>query len=470
MTSLNELCFKDTSGLLSLIRDREVSVHEVVRAHISQIERLNPLVNAVVTNLFDQALAQARIMDGKDQDRNLPLFGLPVLYKDLTNTKGVRTTLGSRIFESNVPNFDAIHVSRLKRAGAITLGKTNTPEFGAGSQTFNEVFGSTRNPYDLKKTCGGSSGGSAVSLACGFSPIADGSDFGGSLRNPASFCNVVGFRPSAGRVPVWPKSAAWFSINVTGPMARTVQDVALALSVMEGVDERDPLSVAKFQRVTPGDLQKSFKGIRVAWCSKMDGVPFDERVVTSVDSRKKIFETLGFEVEDAVPDLSDADEIFEVMRAWYYDLSLGDLLTLKGNMMKDTVKWNIEEGKKLTGSDLARVEKKRTQMFQELLKFFSKYEFLVMPTVQVLPFDIDQHFVTNINGINLKTYIEWMRSCSRISVTGLPSISIPGGFSEDGLPVGLQIVGGFRKDFSVLQVAHAFEQETNFWKTKPSIV
>ncbi len=470
MTSLNELCFKDTSGLLSLIRDREVSVHEVVRAHISQIERLNPLVNAVVTNLFDQALAQARIMDGKGQDRNLPLFGLPVLYKDLTNTKGVRTTLGSRIFESNVPNFDAIHVSRLKRAGAITLGKTNTPEFGAGSQTFNEVFGSTRNPYDLKKTCGGSSGGSAVSLACGFSPIADGSDFGGSLRNPASFCNVVGFRPSAGRVPVWPKSAAWFSINVTGPMARTVQDVALALSVMEGVDERDPLSVAKFQRVTPGDLQKSFKGIRVAWCSKMDGVPFDERVVTSVDSRKKIFEKLGFEVEDAVPDLSDADEIFEVMRAWYYDLSLGDLLTLKGNMMKDTVKWNIEEGKKLTGSDLARVEKKRTQMFQELLKFFSKYEFLVMPTVQVLPFDIDQHFVTNINGINLKTYIEWMRSCSRISVTGLPSISIPGGFSEDGLPVGLQIVGGFRKDFSVLQVAHAFEQKTNFWKTKPSIV
>ena len=470
MTSLNELCFKDTSGLLSLIRDREVSVHEVVRAHISQIERLNPLVNAVVTNLFDQALAQARIMDGKGQDRNLPLFGLPVLYKDLTNTKGVRTTLGSRIFESNVPNFDAIHVSRLKRAGAITLGKTNTPEFGAGSQTFNEVFGSTRNPYDLKKTCGGSSGGSAVSLACGFSPIADGSDFGGSLRNPASFCNVVGFRPSAGRVPVWPKPAAWFSINVTGPMARTVQDVALALSVMEGVDERDPLSVAKFQRVTPGDLQKSFKGIRVAWCSKMDGVPFDERVVTSVDSRKKIFEKLGFEVEDAVPDLSDADEIFEVMRAWYYDLSLGDLLTLKGNMMKDTVKWNIEEGKKLTGSDLARVEKKRTQMFQELLKFFSKYEFLVMPTVQVLPFDIDQHFVTNINGINLKTYIEWMRSCSRISVTGLPSISIPGGFSEDGLPVGLQIVGGFRKDFSVLQVAHAFEQKTNFWKTKPSIV
>ncbi len=472
MTDQNKICFMNVEGIAKLIRDRDVSVEEVVQAHIQQIEKLNPVVNAVVTFIPEEALAKAKWMDKqlKDGITPGPFFGIPVLFKDLTHTAGIRTTFGSPIFKDFVPSADSIIVERLRKAGAICLGKTNTPEFGAGSQTFNKVFGATNNPYDLAKTCGGSSGGSAAALACGFSPIADGTDFGGSLRNPASFCNVVGFRPSSGRVPVWPKESGWFSLSVAGPMGRTVSDVALMLSVISGADQRDPLSLdSNINKEMADLLNNDFGGTKVAWSPTLGQLPVETEVLELIDSQQVTFENMGCHVEKATPDLEDADEIFEVLRAWHYDVCFGEMMETKKNLMKDTVVWNIEEGKKLSGSDLGRIEKKRTKLYSRMISFFSKFDYLVAPVVQVLPFSVDLPYVTKINHVELETYIEWMRSCYRISVTGLPSISVPCGFSKSGLPVGIQIIGGYRKDFEVLQLANAFEERTKVWRNRPSI-
>ena len=451
------------------MRMHEVSVAEVMDAHLAQIERLNPTLNAIVTLLPDLARAGADEADEALARGDVvgPLHGLPIAHKDLQPTKGIRTTFGSKIFEDFVPDEDAAIVLRLRRAGAITIGKTNTPEFGTGSQTFNEIFGATRNPYDSTKTCGGSSGGAAVALASGMLPIADGSDLGGSLRNPASFCNVVGFRPSTGRVPIWPRPTAWFPFDVQGPLARTVGDAALLLSAMAGSDPRDPLSLSEPGRRFRQPLDRDFKGTRVAWTPDLGGLPIDPRVTGVLEPQRSTFESLGCTVVNGAPDLSDADEIFKVWRAWYYELSYGALLDTHRAQLKDTVIWNIEEGRRLTGSQIAKAERQRTDLHHRVHLFMKDHEFLVLPVSQVPPFAVDQPYVTEINGIPMGTYIDWMRSCYYITVTGLPAISVPCGFTPDGLPVGVQIVGRYHDDFGVLQIAHAFEQATGLWKQRP---
>ena len=467
-----EICFLAAHELADLIRSRDLSVVEVMHAHIAQIGRFNPTVNAVVTFLPDQALESARAVDSalaRGQDPG-PLAGLPVAHKDLTPTKGIRTTFGSPIFKDFVPDTDAIIVERLRSAGAITVGKTNTPEFGAGSQTFNPVFGATRNPYDPAKTCGGSSGGAAAALACGLLPIADGTDMGGSLRNPASFCNVVGLRPSAGRVPNWPSVSAWFPMAVVGPMARTVQDVALTLSAIAGPDARAPLSLLEPGRTFARPLERDFEGARIAWSADLGGLPVELEVTRVMEIQRKTFTDLGCIVEDATPDLRDADEIFNVMRAWNFELTFSGLLKSNRALMKDTVIWNIEEGMRLTGPQLGAAEVKRTQLFHRMRAFMEKFDFLVAPVVQVLPFDVEVPYPTTINGVELDSYIAWMRSCSRITVTGAPALSVPCGFSRGGLPVGLQIIGRHLDDFGVLQIGHAFEQATAYGKRRPSMI
>jgi len=466
-----ELCFFPATELARRIRAKELSCQEVMEAHLARIERVNPKVNAIVTFLPEQALKQAHAAD-EALAKGLtpsPLHGLPIAHKDLVLTKGIRTTLGSPIFRDFVPDQDEIIVERLRAAGAITIGKTNTPEFGAGSQTFNEVFGETLNPYDLTKTCGGSSGGAAVALACGLTPIADGSDLGGSLRNPASFCNVVGFRPSPGRVPVWPHRIAWFPLPVEGPMARTVQDTALLLSVIAGPDPRAPISMSEPGERFARPLARDFQGVRVAWSRDLGGLPVDPRVTAVIESQRTTFTALGCQLEDATPDFTDADEVFRVWRAWYFDLALADLLPAHRHQMKDTVIWNIEEGLKLTGSQIGRAEKKRTALYHRIRQFLERYEFLILPVSQVPPFDVKQRYITEINGVKLETYLDWMRSCYYISVTGLPAISVPCGFTPEGLPVGVQIVGRHHDDWGVLQLAYAFEQATNFWRQRPNI-
>jgi len=466
-----EICFLTATELTQRIRAKDISAKEVVEAHLALINRVNPKVNAIVTLLPEQAINQARVADNalSRGDEVGPLHGLPVAHKDLVNTKGIRTTFGSPIFQNFVPDQDALIVERLKQAGAITIGKTNTPEFGAGSQTYNEVFGETLNPYDTTKTCGGSSGGAAAALACGMVSIADGSDMGGSLRNPANFCNVVGFRTSPGRVPVWPALLGWFPISVQGPMARTVQDTALMLSAIAGPDPRSPIAVSEPGSLFSQSLERDFKGTRVAWSRDLGGLPVDSRVTTAIDRQRHVFKSLGCLVEDGEPDFTDADEIFKVWRAWRFEVAYGALLESHREQMKDTVIWNIEAGVKLSGSEVGQAELKRSQLYQRVREFMETYEFLILPVNQVPPFDVKQRYITEINGVKMDTYIDWMKTCYYVTVTGLPAISVPCGFTSEGLPVGVQIVGRHQDELGVLQLAYAFEQATGYWQHRPSV-
>jgi amidase len=467
---VKDLCFLTATELARRIRARDVSITEVVRAHLAQIEHVNPAVNAIVTLTAERALDEAREKDAalaRGDSPPGPLFGLPIVHKDLFPTRGIRTTYGSPIYRDHVPDQDALIVERTRAAGAITLGKSNTPEFGAGSQTFNQVFGRTLNPYDTSKTCGGSSGGAAVALACGMVPIADGSDLGGSLRNPASFCNVVGLRPSLGRVPAWPAETAWLSLTAHGPMARTVEDVALLLSVMAGPDPRAPIANGESAERFRAPLERDFRDVTIAWSPTLGGLPIDRRVSAVIESQRKTFVALGCAVEEGEPDFGDAREIFQVWRGWAFMLKYGHLLETHRDQLKDTVIWNIEQGLKITGADLAAAEAKRTALFHRVRTFMERHAFLVLPVTQVPPFDVTQPYVTEINGVRLPTYIDWMRACSDITVTGLPAISVPCGFTDDGLPVGIQIVGRPQDDWGVLQLAHAFEQATQVWRRRP---
>ena len=467
-----DLCFMPATALAQRIRARELSARDVMAAHLQQIERLNPRVNAIVTLLPERAMDGARAADeALARGTSVgPLHGLPIAHKDLVLTQGIRTTYGSRIYKDFVPDQDALMVQRTRHAGAITLGKTNTPEFGAGSQTFNEVFGATLNPYDLTKTCGGSSGGAAVALACGMLPLADGTDIGGSLRNPASFCNVVGFRTAPGRVPVYPSTTAWSSLSVQGPMARTVQDVALFLSVLAGPDRRVPISIAAPGSTFARPLGRDFKGVRIAWNRTFGGLPVEPRVTAAIDAQRPTFEALGCIVEDGTPDFSDADEIFKTWRAWNFALRYGELLQAHRHLMKDTLIWNIEAGEGITGTQLARMATQRTALYQRVCEFMETYEFMICPVSQVPPFDVRQPYITEINGVQMETYIDWMRSCYFVTVTGLPAISVPCGFTPEGLPVGVQIVGRHQDEFGVLQLAYAFQEATQCWQRRPPVV
>ena len=299
-------------------------------------------------------------------------------------------------------------------------------------------------------------------------PIADGTDLGGSLRNPASFCNVVGLRPSAGRVPGWPSVSGWFPLAVAGPMARTVRDAALMLSAVAGPDPRAPISLAEPGAIFSRPLERDFRGARIAWSADLGGLPMEPEVGRVMQAQRETFSDLGCIVTDATPDLRDADEIFSVLRAWNFELAFGQLLKTKRALMKDTVVWNIEEGARLTGPQVGAAEFKRTQLFHRMREFMQDYDFLVAPVAQVLPFDVTIPYVTRINDTELQTYIDWMRSCYYITVTGAPALSVPCGFSNGGLPVGLQIIGRYQDDFGVLQIAHAFEQATGFWKQRPA--
>jgi amidase len=465
----SDLCFASATELARLLRSKEISAEELMRAHLSRIERVNPSVNAIVTLDPERALEGARAADAH-QARGEPLgllHGLPIAHKDLVMTAGIRTTFGSTLFRSFVPAQDDLVVERLKAAGAISIGKTNTPEFGVGSQTYNEVFGETLNPYDTSKTCGGSSGGAAAALAAGMLPIADGSDIGGSLRNPGSFCNVVGLRPSPGRVPVYPAQLAWSALGVLGPMARTVEDAALLLGAMAGPDPRSPFSIREPGERFVAPLGRDFDGVRIAWSRDLGGLPVDARVTAALEAERPVFEALGCETEEAEPDFAGADEIFKVLRAWMFALGFARVGESVMRRLKDTLVWNIEQGRALTAEQVGRAEIERTHLYHRMRRFMEDYEFLVLPVSQVPPFDVRERYVTQIEGVEMETYLDWMKSCYYITVTGHPASSVPWGFTPEGLPVGLQIVGRHQNDWGVLQLAYAIEQAVGAGKRRP---
>jgi amidase len=466
----DELCDLSAIELAARIRRKDVSAREVMAAHLARIDRVNPRVNAIVTLVAERALADAARAD-ELTTRGGPLgvlHGLPVAHKDLVDTEGIRTTRGSLFYRDHVPAHDALIVTRIRAAGAITCGKTNTPEFGAGSQTFNRVFGATRNPYDVSRTCGGSSGGAAVALACGMVPIADGSDTGGSLRNPAAFCNVVGFRPSPGRVAS--ESSSWSPLSVSGPMARSVADVALFLSAIAGANPRSPLSIAEDGDRFRAPLERDFKGVRVAWWKGLGGIPFEPEIRGVVDANRRVFEGLGCVVEDAEPDFAGVDQAFPALRYAANHPRYAPLVRERPEWVKDTIKYEVTEAERLTGADLGRAFARQALMFEESRQFFERYDYFVLPVTQVAPFGVDVPYPTAIAGTPMATYIDWMRSCWYVTLMSNPAISVPAGFTPVGLPVGLQIVGRHRDDWSVLQIAHAFEQATRHGKRRPALL
>ena len=469
--SYKEIVNFTATKMRQLISDKQISSVELMEAHLNQINDVNPHVNAIVTLDVDLAMNQAKKSDKLLSENHQVgiLQGLPTAHKDLVPTKGMRTTFGSPLYKNYIPDFSSLIVERMQSAGAITIGKTNTPEFGAGSQTYNEVFGETLNPYDLTKTCGGSSGGAAVSLASRMLPIADGSDTGGSLRNPANYCNVVGFRTSPGRVPVFPSNAGWSPTSVQGPMARNIEDCALLLAAISGPDNRVPISITE-----PGDtflksLTRSFKGTKIAWSSDLGGLPVDSRTINVIESQKNVFSSIGCEIVDDCPDFSEADESFRIWRGWGRELNQGELLKNHRESLKETMVWDIEQGVNLTGPQVGLAEKKRMSLFQKMNSFMNEYEFFICPVSQVPPFDVKQRWITEINGVQMNDFLEWMKSCYFITATAHPSISVPCGFTKDGLPVGIQIVGRYRDEFGILQFAKAFEDMTEVWKKIPDI-
>lgn len=466
-----DLVFVPAVDQAAMIRAREISAVELLDIHLAWIERVNPTLNAIVSLVPERARARAAQADARTASGE-PLgllHGLPTAHKDLVEVAGIVSTHGSPIFADHVPTVDDLIAERVREAGAIVLGKTNVPEFGAGAHTFNPVFGPTRNPYDPSKTPGGSSGGAAAALAAGMIPIADGSDLGGSLRNPASFCNVVGFRPSPGRVPSWPKAAAWSHLSVEGPMARTVTDVALQLAATAGPDPRSPISLSEPSAVFFGVVDRDLDGLRVAWTDDLGGLPVDRAVTTALAPAREVLEELGAEVEAVTPDLRDAGEIFQVLRAAQMEVALGEVYGRHGDRMKETLRWNIELARQSSLVDYTDAVRAHHRLYHRVRRFFERYDVLALPVCQVPPFDIDIEWIREIEGVEMPTYIDWMRSCSDITLTGCPAISVPAGFTDEGLPVGLQLVGRHRHDVELLQVARAFERATRVGERRPSL-
>ena len=470
MPNSDSICELSAVAMAAEIAAGRLSARETVAAHLARIEKVNPAVNALVTLVAERALAEAAAADERQAhgERLGSLHGLPAAHKDLQPTAGIRTTFGSPLFANSVPSEDSLLVERMRAAGAITLGKTNTPEFGAGSQTFNTLFGATRNPDDLTKTCGGSTGGGAVALATGMAALCDGSDLGGSLRNPASYCNVVGLRPSAGRVPAWPLPMAWAPMSVEGPVARTVADIVLFLQAISGPDPRAPLAGEAF-RIPPGEsLETEVRGTRIAWWRDLGGIPMDPEVRNITNAQRGVFEALGCVVEEAEPDWTGADETFRTLRFWQQNLRLGDAVAAHPELVKDTIRWEVEQGARLTARDVGLAQLKHTEIYHRMRLFLQRYDFFVLPVSQVPPFDVDQPWPREIAGVRMETYIDWMQSCYYISVTGAPSMSVPAGFTAAGLPVGIQIVGRHMGEWKLLQMARAFEQAVNI-RRKPGL-
>ena len=458
--------------MAAAVAAKEISARELLELHLGRIEQVNPAVNAVVSMDPERSRAEAAAADEATARgaRLGPLHGLPHAFKDTHEVEAWTTTFGSPLRKDYVPKRDELIAERIRGAGAVVVGKTNVPEWAAGSHTFNPVFGTTRNPYDLSRSAGGSSGGAAAALAAGMVPLADGSDMGGSLRNPASFCNVVGLRPSVGRVPAWPTTNAWELTSVGGPMARNVEDLALLLSVIAGPSTRAPLSLE-----TPGSafappLAGDLRGLRVALSVDLGGAfEVDHEVASVVRAQADVLEDAGARVSDDHLDVTGAEAAFRTLRAWLFQHRFGLMLAKRPGAFKESLADNIRAGAGLTGADVAAAYQRLTSLAEKVRLFFDSFDVLVLPVSQVPPFDADEEYPAAINGREQATYLDWMRSAYLITVTGCPAISIPAGFTEEGWPVGIQIVAAPRRERRLLEVAHAFERLTRVGERRPDL-
>jgi amidase len=444
--------------MVRAIASREITCSELMDLHLERIAERNPQLNAIVSLDEERARDGASEADRTPYDERGPLHGLPWAFKDTHDVAGWLTTYGSPLLRDNVPDRDELVVERIRKAGAVPIGKTNVPEFAAGSHTFNTVFGTTLNPVDPTRSAGGSSGGAACALAAGMVPLADGSDMGGSLRNPASFCGVVGLRPSRGRVPAWPSANQWEALGISGPLARNVGDLALLLSVIAGPDPRAPLALGDPGSAFEPPIAGSLKGLRVAVSPDLGGlVEVDAEVAAAVEAAGRTMAAAGAHVEADQPDLTLAEDTFRTLRAWVFQAGFKDLLADHPDEFKPSLADNIRAGEGLTGADVARAYEQLTAVGETARLFFERYDVLLLPTSQVPPFPADQEYPADINGRPMTTYLDWMRSAYLITVTGCPAISMPGATTRDGLPIGVQLVTAHGTDRRLLEVAAAYE-------------
>ena len=466
-----DLCLRPATELAELVRSRELSAADLLAAHLQQIERLNPRVNALCTLDAEGATAAAARLDedlagGAEPG---PLAGLPVAVKDLVDVAGLPTTRGSPLYRDAVPDSDDLMVQRMRAAGAVIVGKSNVPEFGAGSHTFNTVFGMTRNPYDLGRSAGGSSGGGAAALTSGMVAVADGSDYGGSIRNPPNFNSVVGLRTTPGRVPRVPAGDPWETLSVTGPMGRTVADAALLLSVIAGPDRRDPTAIcesaSRFADVAP----RSLKGCRVAYSRDLGMLPVEPAVTEAIERALPLLADLGCRVEQTHPDLTGGAEAFDTIRALRFAADHAATLRNHRNQLKDTVIWNIERGLALSTGQVIRAHQLRAEQFLRMSAFLERFDVLILPVSQVLPFPVELDWPRSVAGVPMATYIDWMQSCSLITMTSHPALSLPCGFTDEGLPVSAQIVGRYRGEADLLAFAAAWEEALGISSRRPAL-
>ena len=446
------------------LADRQISAVEATEAHLRQIES-GAAVNAVVTVDADGAIARARDLDAQGPDEAMPLFGLPVGIKDTHDTAGMLTTYGSIRHRSHVPTRDAMHVRRMREAGAVIIGKTNVPEYAAGSHTDNRVFGATRNPYALDRSAGGSSGGAAAALAARQVALADGSDMGGSLRNPASFCNVVGLRPSPGVVPVADSVNLLTPLTTAGPMGRTVDDVALLLSV---IGQPDPRTPAWTSGPVEPPAETSLRSLRVGWAPTLGGrIPVEPEVLEVLERAVAVFAAEGADVVEACPDLDGATDAFLTLRAAEFEADWGDALARDPEDFNDRITWNIERGRELSGRAVMRAQEQQTRTIRAGAAFFAEFDVLLSPVAQVEPFPVELDYPRAVAGHAQQHYLDWMRAATAITMLGVPAISVPAGFTSTGLPIGLQIASRLGADHRLLGIARAFETITDFGSRAP---
>ena len=473
MTRSFSIVTMEALALSRAIQGKQVSCVEVMNATLDHIDALNPKVNAIVSlQGRGDLLKQARARD-KELARGEVcgwMHGFPQAIKDLTATKGIRTTQGSRIFKDFVPATDAIVVERVKRAGAIIIGKTNTPEFGLGSNTYNDVFGRTLNAYDQSKTAGGSSGGAGVAVALRMLPVADGTDHGGSLRNPAAYNNIFGFRPSFGRVPANAMDAFYAIMGAPGPLARNVPDLAALLSVQAGYDPRAPLSNRQDAARFADPLKRDFKGVRIAWAGDFGGhMPFEPGILDLCRSALKAFESLGCIVEEAVPDypIERVWQNWKILRAWQSGSALKGYYDdpEKRALMKPEAQFEVESGRTLTAYDIYDADVVRTAWYQAMRAFFERYDYWLLPSSQVFPFDATADWPKQIAGRTMDTYHRWMEVMIPVTMSSCPALSVPIGFGDSGLPMGMQVVGPNHGELACLQLAQAYDEATR-WVTK----
>jgi amidase len=467
-----ELCFTPATELAGMIRGKKISPLELTQAVLDRIETLNPKINAYCTLVPESALQTAREAEGKVLKGEMlgPLHGIPLSIKDLMPTEGIRTTWGSRYHKDFVPREDGLLVQRLKAAGAVILGKTNTPEFGIGINTTNKLFGTTLNPWDRSRTAGGSSGGAAAALAAGLGPLAHGSDLGGSLRIPASFCGVIGFRPSPGIIPKYPNYWAWDCFSVQGPMARTVSDTALMLSAMAGLHDRDPLSVPVDFSSLLDEIRRDYRGRRVAWSPDLGGLcPVEPEVIRICQAAAKKFEELGCTLEEASPDFSDIMEIIQGLRIVSSVFNYAQLLGVEDGIDNQYFKQFLNLGQKTSIAELAVAERKRTALWLRTQAFFERYDLLLCPTTSVPPFPADRLFPSAVAGKSIENRIESYLLTYAFSMVSVPAVSVPAGWTANNLPVGLQIVGKRLADAEVLKAAASFERIAPWAGRRPSV-